>query len=103
MRLFGIVVRMWIKRIAGAVIAMWLVASVSAQEKVLAGSMYGSADPAVTASAVLGHVESGALAVDQMLGPEYDLDHIDEGIARAVQGNEGRILILPGAADPDDR
>ena len=75
----------------------------TAQEKVLAGSMYGSADPAVTASEVLSHVQAGALALDQMLGPEYDLDNIDEGIATALRGSEGRVLILPWGTVPDDR
>jgi len=75
----------------------------TAEEKVLVGSMYGSAAPAVTASEVLGHVEAGNLMLDTMVGPEYDLDHIDQGIATALLGGEGRVLILPGGSVPDDR
>ena len=75
----------------------------TAQEKILAGSMYGSADPAVTAAEVMDQVAAGSIVLDQMLGPEYALDQIEEGIAMALRSSEGRVLILPGNAAPDDR
>jgi Zn-dependent alcohol dehydrogenase len=67
----------------------------TAQEKVLVGSMYGSADPAVTATGALADVESGALELTSILGPSYDLEHVNEGIEVALAGDAGRTTILP--------
>jgi S-(hydroxymethyl)glutathione dehydrogenase / alcohol dehydrogenase len=67
----------------------------TAQEKVLVGSMYGSADPAVTAAEVLRDAGSGALELRSMLGPTFDLDHINDGVAAALAGDAGRVTILP--------
>jgi Zn-dependent alcohol dehydrogenase len=67
----------------------------TAQEKVLVGSMYGSADPAVTAAGALSDAAAGSLDLAGLLGPSYDLDHVNDGIEVALAGNSGRTTILP--------
>jgi S-(hydroxymethyl)glutathione dehydrogenase / alcohol dehydrogenase len=67
----------------------------TAQEKILVGSMYGSADPAVTAVGALSDAESGALELASILGPSYELDDINEAIEAALAGDAGRTTILP--------
>jgi Zn-dependent alcohol dehydrogenase len=67
----------------------------TAQEKVLVGSMYGSADPALTAAGVLRDASQGALQLRPMLGPAFDLDQINDGVAVALAGNAGRVTIHP--------
>jgi S-(hydroxymethyl)glutathione dehydrogenase/alcohol dehydrogenase len=67
----------------------------TAQEKSLVGSMYGSADPAVTAAGVLAASTAGEMDLARMLGPSFDLDQINEGIAVALAGDQGRTTILP--------
>jgi S-(hydroxymethyl)glutathione dehydrogenase / alcohol dehydrogenase len=67
----------------------------TAQKKVLVGSMYGSADPALTAAGVLRDVASGALELGAILGPSFDLDHINDGVAVALAGDAGRVTIQP--------
>jgi S-(hydroxymethyl)glutathione dehydrogenase/alcohol dehydrogenase len=65
------------------------------QEKVLLGSMYGSADPSATAKAVLADVERGALELGSMLGPSFALEDVNLAIEAALSGEEGRVTILP--------
>ena len=67
----------------------------TAQEKTLVGSMYGSADPAVTAAGVLQASLDGEMDLARMLGPSFGLDEINEGIAVALAGDQGRTTILP--------
>lgn len=67
----------------------------TAQEKTLVGSMYGSADPAVTASGVLQASLDGEMDLERMLGPSFGLEEINEGIAVALAGDQGRTTILP--------
>jgi Zn-dependent alcohol dehydrogenase len=57
--------------------------------------MYGSADPALTAAGVLRDVASGALELGAILGPSFDLDHINDGVAVALAGDAGRVTIQP--------
>ena len=67
----------------------------TAQEKSLVGSMYGSADPAVTAASVLAASTSGEMDLASMLGLTFSLEQINEGIDAALAGNQGRTTILP--------
>jgi S-(hydroxymethyl)glutathione dehydrogenase/alcohol dehydrogenase len=71
--------------------------SFTAQEKTLVGSMYGSADPAVTARSVLAASLTGEMDLGAMLGTSFDLDHINDGIATALAGDGGRTIICPAA------
>lgn len=67
----------------------------TAQEKTVVGSMYGSADPAVTAAGVLEASISGEINLTSMLGPSFGLDDINDGIQVALAGDQGRTTILP--------
>lgn len=71
----------------------------TAQEKSLVGSMYGSADPAVTATGVLAASLAGEMDLATMLGPSFDLDHINDGIQVALAGDQGRTTILPNGTN----
>ncbi len=68
----------------------------TAMEKSLVGSMYGSADPAVTAVSVLDASISGEIDLKSMLGPTFSLEDINEGMKVALAGDQGRTIILPG-------
>lgn len=66
-----------------------------AQEKSVVGSMYGSADPAVTAADVIDASLAGEIDLGAMLGPSFALGDINEAIAVALEGNQGRTTVLP--------
>ena len=65
------------------------------RERVLTGTIYGSADPAVALPVLLEHVRAGRLDLASQLGQSFPLDGINEAIAAALAGSPGRVLVTP--------
>jgi Zn-dependent alcohol dehydrogenase len=65
------------------------------KERRLAGTLYGSADPAVALPLLLEHVAAGRLELTSMLGPVFSLDDIDGAIEASLAGAPGRVLVAP--------
>ena len=65
------------------------------RERVLTGTIYGSADPAVALPVLLEHVRAGRLDLASQLGPSFPLDGINEAIEAALAGSPGRVLVTP--------
>ncbi len=65
------------------------------RERVLTGTIYGSADPAVALPVLLEHVRAGRLDLASQLGPSFTLDQINEAVEAALAGAPGRVLVLP--------
>jgi S-(hydroxymethyl)glutathione dehydrogenase/alcohol dehydrogenase len=65
------------------------------RERVLTGTIYGSADPAVALPVLLEHVRAGRLDLASQLGPSFPLDGINEAIEAALAGSPGRVLVRP--------
>jgi S-(hydroxymethyl)glutathione dehydrogenase/alcohol dehydrogenase len=65
------------------------------RERVLTGTIYGSADPAVALPVLLEHVRAGRLDLASQLGPSFPLDRINEAIDAALGGSPGRVLVRP--------
>lgn len=63
------------------------------REKWLTGTMYGSEDPAVALAVLLGHVASGALRLDALIGPSFPLDEIDAAVQASLAGAAGRVIV----------
>jgi S-(hydroxymethyl)glutathione dehydrogenase/alcohol dehydrogenase len=65
------------------------------KEKWLAGTLYGSADPAVALPILLDHVAAGRLELTSMLGPVFSLDDVNDAIEASLAGVPGRVLVAP--------
>ena len=65
------------------------------KEKLLTGTLYGSADPAVALPAMLEHVRAGRLDLSSSLGPSFPLDRVDEAVEASLAGEAGRVLVIP--------
>jgi len=65
------------------------------KEKWLAGTLYGSADPAVALPILLDHVREGRLELAPMLGPVFSLDDVNAAIEASLAGAPGRVLVAP--------
>ncbi len=65
------------------------------RERVLTGTIYGSADPAVALPILLEHVRAGRLDLASQLGPSFPLDRINDAIEAALGGSPGRVLVRP--------
>jgi Zn-dependent alcohol dehydrogenase len=65
------------------------------KEKRLAGTLYGSADPAVALPLLLEHVAAGRLELTSMLGPVFPLDDVNDAIEASLAGAPGRVLVAP--------
>jgi len=67
------------------------------REKFLTGTMYGSEDPAVALPIMLDHVRAGRLKLQELLGPSYPLEQVNEAFEASLAGSAGRVLVRPGA------
>ncbi len=65
------------------------------RERILTGTIYGSADPAVALPVLLEHVQAGRLDLASQLGPSFPLDRINDAIEAALSGVPGRVLVRP--------
>lgn len=65
------------------------------REKILAGTMYGSEDPAVALPLLLEHVAAGKLELAGLVGPVYPLEEIDAAVQASLAGAAGRVLVEP--------
>jgi S-(hydroxymethyl)glutathione dehydrogenase/alcohol dehydrogenase len=65
------------------------------REKWLTGTMYGSEDPAVALPVLLEHVQAGRLELAALVGPEFELDRINEAVDASLSGVAGRVLVTP--------
>jgi S-(hydroxymethyl)glutathione dehydrogenase/alcohol dehydrogenase len=65
------------------------------KEKWIAGTLYGSADPAVALPILLEHVAAGRLELASMLGPVFSLDDVNDAIEASLAGVPGRVLVAP--------
>jgi S-(hydroxymethyl)glutathione dehydrogenase/alcohol dehydrogenase len=63
------------------------------REKWLTGTMYGSEDPAVALPILLGLVREGRLELGSLVGPEFELDQINDAVEASLSGIPGRVLI----------
>ncbi len=63
------------------------------REKLLTGTMYGSEDPAVALPVLLGHVHSGALQLEPLLGSTFPLTAINDAFAASLAGTAGRVVV----------
>jgi S-(hydroxymethyl)glutathione dehydrogenase/alcohol dehydrogenase len=65
------------------------------REKRLTGTIYGSEDPAVSLPILLDHVRAGRLDLDEMLGPVFPLDGVNDAIEASLGGAGGRVVVRP--------
>ncbi len=65
------------------------------KEKWLAGTLYGSADPATALPVLIEHVREGRLELASMLGPVYSLEDVNDAIEASLAGAPGRVLVVP--------
>ena len=65
------------------------------KEKLLTGTLYGSADPAVSLPAMLEHVRAGRLDLSSSLGPSFSLDDVNDAVEASLAGEPGRVLVRP--------
>jgi S-(hydroxymethyl)glutathione dehydrogenase/alcohol dehydrogenase len=65
------------------------------REKILMGSVYGSADPAAALPELLEDVCAGRLDLASLVGPRYSLEHADEAFKASLAGVPGRVLVTP--------
>jgi S-(hydroxymethyl)glutathione dehydrogenase/alcohol dehydrogenase len=72
--------------------------ALTAMEKTLMGSIYGTGDPAVMTGRLLGYIADGRLVLESMIGPRYDLDDINDAVDFALKGEGGRALVVSGGA-----
>jgi S-(hydroxymethyl)glutathione dehydrogenase/alcohol dehydrogenase len=66
------------------------------REKRLAGSIYGSRDPALALPVLLEHVRAGRLDLRSQLGPVVPLERVNEAVEAALAGAPGRVVVRPG-------
>ena len=67
----------------------------SNREKTLAGTIYGSEDPAVALPRMLELVRAGELELASLVGPSFPLDRADEAFRASLAGEPGRVLVTP--------
>ncbi len=67
----------------------------SNREKTLAGTIYGSEDPAVALPRMLELVRAGELELASLVGPSFPLDRADEAFQASLAGEPGRVLVTP--------
>lgn len=65
------------------------------REKTLTGTIYGSEDPAVALPVLLEHVRTGALRLQELVGPSFPLDEVDAAMQASLDGSPGRVLVTP--------
>ena len=63
------------------------------RERRLAGTIYGSEDPAVALPILLEHVGEGRLDLRSQLGPMFPLDRINEAVEASLTGAPGRVVV----------
>lgn len=73
--------------------------ALTAQEKTLMGSIYGTGDPQVMTGRLLGYIADGQLTLASMIGPRYDLAEINQAVDFALKGQGGRALVVSGIGD----
>ena len=66
-----------------------------AQEKTITGSIYGSESPAASLPRLVEHARAGRLSFEQMLGPRYPLDRVNDAAAASLAGSPGRVMLVP--------
>jgi S-(hydroxymethyl)glutathione dehydrogenase/alcohol dehydrogenase len=64
-------------------------------EKVLLGSIYGSADPRVALPQLVEQVEAGRLELGPLVGATFPLEGVNDAIAASLDGTPGRALVCP--------
>jgi S-(hydroxymethyl)glutathione dehydrogenase/alcohol dehydrogenase len=57
--------------------------------------MYGSEDPAVALPVLLEHVRAGRLELAGLVGPEFELDRINDAVDASLAGVPGRVIVTP--------
>ena len=67
---------------------------VTRTEKVVTGSIFGSACTDRDFRRFAGHYLDGALPVDQLIGRRYGLDDVNQAVADMIAGKAGRGVIL---------
>lgn len=67
-------------------------------DKTLHGSIHGSADPARDFPKLLGLAERGLLQLEEMAGPDYPLERVNEAFAAAAEGRAVRPRVVFGEA-----
>jgi Zn-dependent alcohol dehydrogenase len=65
------------------------------RQKRVVGSLYGSANPLVDLPRLFGLYLSGRLPLDDLLGPEYPLEDVNEAYAALTGGAVGRAVLVP--------
>jgi S-(hydroxymethyl)glutathione dehydrogenase/alcohol dehydrogenase len=65
------------------------------RERRLAGTIYGSEDPAVALPILLEHVRAGRLDLGSQLGPSFALEAANDAVEAALSGVPGRVLVTP--------
>lgn len=65
------------------------------REKRLAGTIYGSEDPAVALPILLDHVRAGRLDLRSQLGPSFPLESVNEAVEASLAGSPGRVVLTP--------
>ncbi|HEY6606702.1 MAG TPA: hypothetical protein VIZ44_10150, partial [Gaiellaceae bacterium] len=65
------------------------------REKRLTGTIYGSEDPTVSLPILLDHVRAGRLDLDEMLGPVFPLEDVNDAIEASLGGSGGRVVVRP--------
>ena len=65
------------------------------RQKRVVGSLYGSANPLVDLPRLFRLYLAGRLPLDELLGPEYPLEAINEAYAALTGGAVGRAVVVP--------
>ena len=66
------------------------------QQKLLVGSLYGSANPSLDLPRILRLYRAGRLPLDQLLGATYSLEAVGKAYDELGAGAVGRAVVVPG-------
>ena len=72
---------------------------VTRTEKVVTGSIFGSACTDRDFRRFAGHYLDGELPVDQLIGRRYDIDDVNQAVVDMIEGKAGRGVILFGGME----
>jgi S-(hydroxymethyl)glutathione dehydrogenase/alcohol dehydrogenase len=65
------------------------------REKTLTGTIAGSVEPAVALPQLVDLVREGRLLLDELVGPSYPLEQVNEAVEASLAGSPGRVLVRP--------
>jgi S-(hydroxymethyl)glutathione dehydrogenase/alcohol dehydrogenase len=66
---------------------------ITAREKTLAGTIYGSEDPGTALPRLIEYARAGRLELTSLLGPRFPLDQVEEAVAESLAGSVGRVIV----------